>query len=255
MRIVCGRAGCAVLALLLLPLAARAQTAVFVGTSTAEPVGAADDAVITMAGGSNPAYGSLAVTGALTWTWPNAVTCWYSGNSFTATVTLTDSLPHQVMLYAIDDDKQSRAETISLLGNTQTVSAFTAGVYYTWTLTGPGSFPFIITRTAGVNAVLTSVAFYTPAPAQPGASPAPPQNVTVMPPYAITVAWQESDATAVSFNIYRNAAKYASAAASPFKDTAVLPGQTYYYAVTAVNSAGQESTKTPVTGIQVPASP
>lgn len=80
----------------------------------------------------------------------------------------------------------------------------------------------------------------------------------------VVLTWTETDTTAISYNIYRGTATgvcsgfptpYASTTAKTYNDTAVTAGTTYFYAVSAVNSAGAESACSAEAQATVPVSP
>ena len=79
-------------------------------------------------------------------------------------------------------------------------------------------------------------------------------GVGVSPPYSVGLAWDASTSPVVGYNVYRRAigGSYSKINSSPdpttaYTDATVTAGATYYYAATAVNSSGQESTySTPV---------
>jgi len=75
----------------------------------------------------------------------------------------------------------------------------------------------------------------------------------------VSLAWSPSTSQVQGYNVYRGAApgSYTKINASldantSFTDTTVKPGTTYYYAATAVNSSGQESTYSAPVQVQVP---
>src|SRR5262249_20711134 len=107
---------------------------------------------------SFPGYGTVNVNGASTWTSsstdPRALqtvggtgrvaATWYATNSFTVDVNLSDSQAHYLSLYLMDwsgtNQRQeqvqlSDASTGSVL-DTETVSAFSAGIYLVWSISG-----------------------------------------------------------------------------------------------------------------------
>jgi len=57
------------------------------------------------------------------------------------------------------------------------------------------------------------------------------------------------------YKVYRNSAFYTSGAESNFQDSAVLPGLTYYYYVTAVNPSGNESGASNLISLTIPPAP
>jgi hypothetical protein len=128
-----------------------------------------------------PAYGSLSLSGQLTYVWAASVSnlpalqkgspsatdriasCIYNSTPFTIDVNLTGG-SHLVTLYALDWDQGGRVERIDVLdGNsgttldTRTISGFTSGVYLPWNVTG--HVQFRITRLAGANAVISGIFF------------------------------------------------------------------------------------------------
>jgi len=90
-------------------------------------------------------------------------TCFYSGTSFSLDVFMLDGAAHHVSLYLVDFDHQSRAETVTVskldgtIVDVQTISNFSGGVWLTYRLVGDNI--ITISRTAGVNAVLSGIFF------------------------------------------------------------------------------------------------
>ncbi|MBZ5723441.1 MAG: SBBP repeat-containing protein [Acidobacteriia bacterium] len=89
---------------------------------------------------------------------------WFSGSSFTIDVNLTDGKTHQVALYCLDWEAGGRAQTIDVLDaasgtllDTRAVSGFVGGRYLVWNL--GGHTVLRVTRTAGLNAVVSGVFF------------------------------------------------------------------------------------------------
>lgn len=182
-----------------------------------------------------PSYATATVANASTYTWPDGVTCWYSGTSFTFTVKITDGQTHTVTFYLKDDDSQGRSETITGTGpvtNTQNISNFAGGTNITFQASGTSV--FTVTRTAGPNAVVTTISF----------------GSGVQVTHSVTLTWPAVSG-ATSYNLYRNGTKLVSVSAPPYKDTTVVAGATYTYAVTSVNGSG-ESAQTPVTSFLIP---
>jgi fibronectin type 3 domain-containing protein len=75
----------------------------------------------------------------------------------------------------------------------------------------------------------------------------------------VSLAWSPSTSQVEGYNVYRGtqAGSYSkvNAALDPntsYTDTAVASGTTYYYAATAVNSSGQESTYSAPVKVAVP---
>ena len=93
---------------------------------------------------------------------------WYSTSSFTVDVNLTDGKSHNIELYLLDYDSQSRSEQIQLTDatthavlSTQNVSSFQGGVYLNYTISGNVLITF--TNSGGPSAVLSGL-FFDPAP-------------------------------------------------------------------------------------------
>ena len=124
------------------------------------------------------ASGQLSVNGASEWTWAESTAdvralqrprgpgrfaaTWYGEEMFDLDLNLTDGLPHQVALYAVDFDSADRVERIDVLDaatgialDTRTVSEFGSGRYLVWTITGHVIFRVI--RTGGFNAVISGL--------------------------------------------------------------------------------------------------
>jgi hypothetical protein len=87
---------------------------------------------------------------------------WASATDFFVNIDFTDQAVHQVAIYCLDWNAQSRAETISVLNaatgavlDTRSVSNFAGGVYAVWNVTG--NVKLQITKTAGPNAVISGV--------------------------------------------------------------------------------------------------
>lgn len=111
-----------------------------------------------------PSYALVTVSGENNWTWSSGITCWYNNPGFTFDVNFSDGTPHKLTLYAIDGDSTARAETITISDaasgvalNTQSLSSFQAGRYLSWMV--GGHVKITVTRTAGSNAVVTSLFF------------------------------------------------------------------------------------------------
>jgi hypothetical protein len=139
-----------------------------------------------------PAYATVTSSGHLQYTWespsadPRALqrpgssperiaATWYADGEMYVDVDLTDGQTHRVALYMLDYDRLNRSQRIDVLdGNTGAVLAtrqitdFAGGQYAAFDVTG--KVRFRITRTGGINAVLSGV-FFGEAPNAPtGAS-------------------------------------------------------------------------------------
>jgi subtilisin family serine protease len=129
---------------------------------------------------STPAYVAVTPIGISPWTWTaftsdvramqnpvvpggRIASCWYSSSSFTVAFKFNDANVHQVALYFLDWDNQSRSERVDILdanGNvtdTRAVSNFKGGQYWVWQLSG--SVQVRVTNTGPVNAVLNGIFF------------------------------------------------------------------------------------------------
>jgi hypothetical protein len=129
-----------------------------------------------------PGYAQVTVGGAAAWTWLASTSdaralqkssgsgriaaTWYGSTAgpITIDVTFTDGARHQIALYALDWDGQSRGETIQIadratgaLLDQRSASAFTGGSYLVWQVTG--SVRISVTRTSGANAVFSGLFF------------------------------------------------------------------------------------------------
>ncbi|HEY2119792.1 MAG TPA: choice-of-anchor D domain-containing protein [Candidatus Acidoferrum sp.] len=93
-----------------------------------------------------------------------------------------------------------------------------------------------------------------PPPTPPPPTPPPPTPPPPTPPptpvqHTVRLAWNPSSSTIAGYNVYRSLSNKSSfmkitsslLSATDFDDTTVASGSTYYYAVTAVNAAGEES--------------
>jgi hypothetical protein len=128
-----------------------------------------------------PPYAQVAFTGQSTSTWTATTTdvraplkgaatgriasAWSSFTSFSIDINLTDGLPHQVALYCLDwDTANTRAERVDVLDPatglvlaSSPVSAYSAGQYVVWNLSGHVTLR--VTRTGASNAVVSGLFF------------------------------------------------------------------------------------------------
>ena len=103
--------------------------------------------------------------------WSNRVAAaWDSATSFSVAVNLTDGQPHNLSLYAVDWNNAGRSEQIQFTDaatgailDTETISAFSGGVYLEWSVTG--DVVIQVTNLAGPNAVLSGLFLDAPATA------------------------------------------------------------------------------------------
>jgi VCBS repeat-containing protein len=89
---------------------------------------------------------------------------WYSTNSFRVDVNLADGQAHDLELYFLDWDSNTRSELVQvsdyvtgIVLSSQSVSSFHSGVYLDYLVGGTGHIVMTITRTAGANAVLSGL--------------------------------------------------------------------------------------------------
>ncbi|HEV8042956.1 MAG TPA: SBBP repeat-containing protein [Bryobacteraceae bacterium] len=87
---------------------------------------------------------------------------WWTYNTFTIDLNITDANTHQVALYCLDWDSSARREKVDVLDangnvlNTQSlISSFNGGVYLVWNLSG--HVQLRVTQTGGPNAVVTGL--------------------------------------------------------------------------------------------------
>lgn len=136
---------------------------------------------------SYPSYVQVSMTGNRFYTWESSTNdpralqrssgngsvaaTWYSMNSFTMDVNITDGKTHRLSLYFVDYNGPWRSERVEVLDpatgdvlDSRTVSDFVTGKYLTWEVHGHVRFRF--TTLAG-NAVLSGVFF---GPARPAAT-------------------------------------------------------------------------------------
>ncbi len=97
-----------------------------------------------------------------------------------------------------------------------------------------------------LSALAAALACHTPAPPAPEATKAPPT------PHSVTLMWKAPRAPArvsvIGYNVYRwtknnnrNVRIATRIPGPPFEDRQVASGETYFYAVAAVDQAGRES--------------
>ncbi len=156
-------------------------------------------------------------TGASTYTWVASTTegralqkgsaadriasTFYARDSFTIDLPFSDTLLHQVALYLLDLDTTERAETITILDpvtnavvGSQSFSNFHNGTWALFNIQGPARIR--VSRTAGLNAVVSGVFFKT-------LSSVPPPTVSIISP--TSVGWvagtQVLSATAAAANV------------------------------------------------------
>ena len=129
-------------------------------------------------GTSLPPYATVTPSGQTSYTWASSTAipgaledvggtsriaaCWYSPNSFTVRVNLTDGQTHGLELYFLDLNSTGRSEQVQISSgatgavlNTELVTSFANGVYLDWDVSG--SVVISITKISGPNAVLSGL--------------------------------------------------------------------------------------------------
>ena len=132
---------------------------------------------------SLPSYASLSFSTAKTTTWSSSTTdvralqkaalsatdriagAWYNNNAFAIDLKTRDGKTHQVALYAIDWDSNTRAQTVQVIDDatgavldTQSLAGFHGGTYLVWNV--QGNVTFKVTNTGpSSNAVLSGLFF------------------------------------------------------------------------------------------------
>jgi hypothetical protein len=90
--------------------------------------------------------------------------CWYSTTSFITEVNFTDGKTHRLALYALDWDRQGRAQTVEILDastgavlHSQTLTEFEEGKYLLWDI--KGAVKIRVTLVNGPNALISGLFF------------------------------------------------------------------------------------------------
>ncbi|WP_261344031.1 S8 family peptidase [Aquisphaera giovannonii] len=167
-------------------LGAPTTTSPFVGANTTargnwQGAFGADGYSIPRGASALPSYAAVSTSGASLYTWSTTTTdaralsvpgstsarlatCWYSPTSFTIDVNLTDGQAHKVSLYLLDWDSTSRSEQVQVVDastgvalDARSASSFNGGTYLTWNLSG--HVKFVVSRSAGANAVVSGLFF------------------------------------------------------------------------------------------------
>jgi hypothetical protein len=125
-----------------------------------------------------PSYATVTPSGQASWTWAASTTdpralqqaggtgriaaTWYSFTSFTVDVDFTDGQTHDLELYFVDWDGNTRSQKVQISNaatgavlDTETVSSFHSGVYDNWQVSG--NVLITITKLTGANAVLSGL--------------------------------------------------------------------------------------------------
>ena len=90
--------------------------------------------------------------------------CYYSADSFTLDLNLTDGKSHQVALYMVDWDSTQRAQSVTVSDattgavlDTRSLSNFHGGQWLVWNLSG--HVQITLTRTGSYNCVASGLLF------------------------------------------------------------------------------------------------
>jgi hypothetical protein len=185
---------------------------------------------------------------------------WY-GEKFSIELSVNDAAPRRVSFYFLDWDRNGRTQRVQVFGgnqllDTQTVSNFESGVYYTWEVRGPVRFEF--SRVTGPNAVMMGMFFdRVGGPVNPPPPPPPPPPVTTVPaaPSNLTasprssseilVQWSDNSNNESGFRLTRRLVGTRvtqlinlPANATSHTDRTLAANSEYVYQIFALNDAG-----------------
>ncbi len=149
----------------------------------------------------------------------------------------------------------SQAGSLTATGTSITVSSASwngagyslSGITFPVTLPAGQSIPFTVTfdpQTAGTST--GAVLFISNASNSPASESLTGSGVS---PHRVALSWSPSPSTVIGYNVYRGTQtggpytrlNASVQAGTTYSDTTVLPGTTYFYVVTAVDSSSQES--------------
>jgi hypothetical protein len=162
-----------------------ANTATFLNLDTVtqgnwKGVYGADGYNVINDGVAYPAYVTVTPSGNASWAWASSTSdiralskassstdriaaTWYSGSNFVIDLSFTDAAMHQVAVYCLDWDFNSRAQTVNVFDpngkvlSMQTLSGFQNGRYLVWQMSG--HVKISVSPTAGPNAVVSGLFF------------------------------------------------------------------------------------------------
>jgi phosphodiesterase/alkaline phosphatase D-like protein len=176
--------------------------------------------------------------------------CVYDGNQINLHLTFTTAYSGSLHLYAVDWDVLGRRETIAVNDGSGARSAnistdFSQGAWVNAPITvaAAGTVTVSVTRTAGMNAVLSGI-FLGGAPVLP-ASPNG-LSASAVNSSQISLSWNAS-AGATFYKIQRSPdgatgwTQVGTSATAAFIDSGLNPSTTYFYRVLAANSAGDSA--------------
>lgn len=260
------------------PPPTTSAAASFVGTDTSTQgnwrgVYGAEGYTIAPSSTALPSYAQLSVNGpAYTWaastTDPRALllptgtsriaATWYSTQSFSFSLNLTDGKPHRVAVYNLDWDRQLRAQRLEIVDaatgavlDARDAASFGNGTYFVWQMTG--KVLIRVTRTSGPSPVAAALFFDATAATTPPPPAAPTVTLSATPAsvtagQSATLAWTSTNATSLSIN-------QGIGAVAVSGSLAVTPTASTTYTITAVNSAGQTATATATVAVSASAPP
>ena len=185
---------------------------------------------------------------------PDATTrnaaCWYDANQLRLHLTFTTAYSGTLHLYAMDWDTTDRRETITVndgsgprTANLSTDFSQGAWVGAAVNVVAGGTVSVTVTRTAGLNAVLSGILLGggLPPPAAPTGLTASPLDAT-----DISLGWTASSGAA-SYKVQRSAdgstgwAQVGTSTGTAFTDSELSASTTYFYRVLASNSVGDSA--------------
>jgi titin len=173
--------------------------------------------------------------------------CFYDADQIRLHLTFSTAYSGGIHIYALDWDTVSRRETITVNDGSgpQTANITTDFSQGAWinvpiNVAAGGTVTVTVTRTAGVNAVLSGILLggAPPVPAAPTGLTASALNAS-----QIRLGWTASSG-ATSYKVQRSPdgstgwTQVGTSAATSFTDSALIPSTTYFYRVLASNGPG-----------------
>ncbi|HEV2413222.1 MAG TPA: fibronectin type III domain-containing protein [Candidatus Dormibacteraeota bacterium] len=171
----------------------------------------------------------------------------YDANQVRMRITFSKAYSGTVHVYAVDWDAQGRRETITVNDGSGPQTAYLnadfsqgAWVSVPVNVAAGGTVSVSVTRTAGLNVVVSGIILGGPPPA-----PAPPTGVAASAPNSsqITVTWTAVGG-ATSYAVQRSPdgstgwAQVGTITTTSFTDSFLIPSTTYFYRVIASNGPG-----------------
>lgn len=222
---------------------------------------------------SYPAYATVTVMNAATWTWANPTTdvralqrasggsrvaaTWYHNiETFTLDINVTDGAWHQIALYAVDWEGGGRVQRMdvrdaatNLLLESRSAATFGGGQYWRWNVRG--HVKIAVTRIAGPSSVVSGLFLDPAAGSNPGPSvrlTGPLDGTTAVAPAAFSLTASATDADGVSrVEFFADSTLIATASSSPYRAlwNDVPPGS-YTLTAKAYDTLGAATTSDPV---------